>query len=716
MRVIALDLETHLTSPGMLAPRVVCYSWATRDASFGLPMTDAFEEVYGTLELREDGLKRLRRYLEDPSVLLVSHSMPYDLGCSCAEDSELVALVFAAYRAGRITCTISRQKIIDVALGMRVWRRARGKVLPAKYSLADLVLLYFDRHLEKLDTWRLRYALLDGVPLEQWPPDAKSYAANDAVEHLLVYEAQARTMRDLWGGDLPNLTETAQAAWSLHLMSMYGIRAEEEAVTYFEETCATEINKMYVALADTGILKPPDAEGKRGRIMSEISRRIEASLTELGIEIPKTPTGRTGTDKETLEKTDDPALHVLAESMTFAKHLSQWGPVLRAAVQRPVCCRYDELRETGRTSSSGSEGQEGSNIQNPPRKGDVRPAIVPRPGWVFVSTDADTIELRAHAQNCLELVGWSKMAEALVEQHETNGPDAHLRLAANILNLDVYKALERFRDGDAEVEAARQFAKIPGFGYPGGLGPKSFIAYAAGQMDKEVHQKWFGTNFRDQLRFAQHIKAVWLETNPENKPYFKICGDMIDEARGTGTIKQLMSGRVRGDVRFCAIANGFFQGRVADAMKEALFNLATECYAGTCTEISGSGMHADGKFYQCEACGGTGRSVLHGSRPVMFLHDEPIVEHPYDSTLTARAERQRQIVVAALTRWMPSIPCTSTAVASLRWHKGAKPLYVDGLLVPVKPNYFLNGVLVPHLPTKLAKNDVVKTKWVQDAA
>jgi len=193
------------------------------------------------------------------------------------------------------------------------------------------------------------------------------------------------------------------------------------------------------------------------------------------------PEGQVQTDKDALELTDDPDLHILAHQMTFEKHLGQWGPVCRAAVHRPVCARYDPMQETGRTSCSGSEGQEGTNFQTPPRKGDVRPCFRPRDGWVFCSTDADTIELRAHAQNCLEMVGWSKMADALVEQHATGGADLHLRLGAALIGMSLDEAVAKKKEGDDEVVFARQFAKIPNFGFPGGLGAETLIAYAAGQ-------------------------------------------------------------------------------------------------------------------------------------------------------------------------------------------------------------------------------------------
>lgn len=686
--MIALDTETHLIKPGLLAPRIVCFSWAEPGAD---PL----------LELRDAGLDRLRSALKYADHL-TSHNAPFDLACASADAPDLLPLIFRAYRDGRIHCTISRQKVIDVALGMRKFRRRKRAdgtlyVTKAGYTLAELVELYTGRHLEKEDTWRLRYALLDGVPIAEWPEDARRYAINDAVEHLVVWQAQRDEMRDHWGGDLPNLTETAQAAWALHLMSCWGVRAEAAAVERFVGVCEEQIEIM------RGHLVCDACEGKRvgcskcggkggadptqpailkpdgTRTMAEIRRRIVESLERLQIDVPRTdptdrfPEGQVQTDKETLEKTDDPQLHALAEAMTFEKHLGQWGPVVKAGVDRPVCARYNELVETGRTSCSAGANGDGTNFQNPPRKGDVRPCFVPRPGWVYVSTDADTIELRSHAQNCLELVGWSKMADALVEQHRSGGPDLHLRLAANIINMDPYEAKARYLEGDPDVKEARQFAKVPNFGFPGGLGARSMVAYAAGQMSKAQHARWFGTSTEEQLRSAQRIREIWFQTYPENRDYFRACAEMVDESTGEGTIRQLMSNRVRGGARFTSICNGFFQGRVADAMKEALFNLADECYSS--------------------AVG----SVLYGSRPGMFLHDEPIVEHPDDATLTARAERQRQIVVDALCRWMPSIPCTSTAVAMRRWQKGAEPVYRDGRLVPSKP-IKIDG----------------KTKWVED--
>jgi len=304
----------------------------------------------------------------------------------------------------------------------------------------------------------------------------------------------------------------------------------------------------------------------------------------------------------------------------------------------------------------------------------IRRQISPR--WVFASTDADTVELRAQAQNCLEIVGWSEMAKALWDQHRNNGPDLHVRLAANLIGISIEEAYALKIAGDSEFLLARQFAKIPGFGLWGGLGDETLVVYAAAQLNRETHRRWFGTDPREQIEKARRIRDIWFNTWLEADPYFA----WVKKEVRRGSTVQLKSGRMRGDINFSQCANGTFQARVADAEKDILFQLADEAYTGRCVST-----HVHGGSNLCTM---QGRSVLYGSRTNMFLHDEPIMEHPEDGTESDRAERQRQIVVENLQVWMPDVPVTSSAVLMRRWQKGAEPLFVNGKLVPVKPEKF----------------------------
>ena len=688
---VAADSETCLIQPGLLTPPLVCVSTAQRTSG------DLLES---DLMLPADGLSFYRKTLEDKSKILVIHNAPFDLAVACNEDPNLVPLVFDALRDGRIVDTIVVQKLIDVALGQRKFRRPTEgynlhTIVKATYGLADLINLYYGEHVDKEDTWRLSYGLLRGFPLSSWPLSAKTYAVMDAGYHLRLHEAQQKFIAAKWGV-LPDQDPQQRAKWVLALMGGWGLRAEHEAAEKFIEHRKAEVAQMMVDLVDTGIFKPNGV-----RSMAEIRRRVEEDFARQGREVPRTdPSSRSSigqvqTDKETLEATDDPALHVLASQMTFAKHLGQWGPVVRAAVHRPVCARYEELVETGRTACSGGQGQEGSNMQNPPRRGPVRAAFVPRQWNLFAMTDADTIELRAHAQDCLELVGWSKMAEALVDQYKNGGADLHLRLAAAIMGITPTEAMARKKAGDVEIMTARQFAKIPNFGYPGGLGAETMVAYAAGQLDKATHKKWFGVGREEQVSRATRLREVWFETWPENREYFKKINAMLPKGRGhEGVIRQLQSNRIRGGVRFTSCSNGFFQGRVADAMKSILFNFGYECYTGKC-----STNHVHGGSNLCTYAG---RSVLLGSRLELFLHDELIPEHPEDGSESDRAERQQQIMVEGLSKWMKDIPCTSSAVLCRRWYKGAEPLKIDGKLVPVKPVKIMDA------------DGKERVKWVHD--
>ena len=379
--------------------------------------------------------------------------------------------------------------------------------------------------------------------------------------------------------------------------------------------------------------------------------------------------------------------------MTFEKHRGQWGPVLLGAVRRPVCCRYNVLVDNGRTSCSGTKG-DGTNVQNPPRKGSVRPCIIPRRGFVFCACDADTVELRAAAQNAIELVGWSKMADVINRQFHHGGPDLHVVLGAGVASISEDAAHCLHISDDVVFANVRQLSKHLNFALAGGAGAKMFVIMARGFGIK------LGESPEEELMRATYLREVWFQTWPEMRVYFKIIGDMVSQGRKRqsgiqlrGTIKQLMSGRIRGDASFTAAANSMFSGRVADSMKEILWRFAVECYTGKCTT-----NHIHGRSSLCTYAG---RTILEGSRPGLFLHDEEIIEHPEDGSESDRAERQVQVMEETLNRWMPQVPCTCSASLVRRWQKGAKPLKVNGKLVPVKPE-------------KIVVEGKERVKWVQD--
>ncbi len=246
MRFVYWDSESHLIKAGNLTPRLVCVSWAEREADrhdpFGAGISKADEIAHGAgLEIkdgiarglltRDDGLRWLHLHLEDDDVTLCGHNIAYDFGVAIASAGDaagtLLRLVFEKYRKGLIRDTQVRAQLVDIAQGFMKFHEDEdtGEPVKTSYHLSDLSKRYLDRFLRKKDTWRLKYALLDGVPLSEWPEEARRYAIDDAVNTLEIDEA----IEKLAGGPIPDSERQHRAAWALHLMSAWGVRTDGAA-------------------------------------------------------------------------------------------------------------------------------------------------------------------------------------------------------------------------------------------------------------------------------------------------------------------------------------------------------------------------------------------------------------------------------------------------------------------------------------------------------
>jgi len=299
------------------------------------------------------------------------------------------------------------------------------------------------------------------------------------------------------------------------------------------------------------------------------------------------------------------------------------------------------LKRSGRTSAFKP------NIQNQPRKGGVRECFVPRPGLVYLDADYSIAELCSLSQVLIDLYGESEMANAIKA-----GRELHLETAASILGITYDECVKRHGANDQAVKDARQLAKAANFGLPGGLGAETFIEYA---------RVTFGIELT--LQEARDLKDLWLSRYPEMTRYFQDNGDACNRGGGTFTVVQHKSGRIRADCTFTSGCNTKFQGLTADGAKLALYEVAKACYLRE-------------------------ESALYGCRPVAFIHDEIIVEAPYNDAfdLDAAAAELSRLMEQSMMRFTPDIPSKATAHAMLRWYKGAEPVYDErGKLIPWEP-------------------------------
>jgi DNA polymerase I len=431
MRIIAFDTETHLIKPGCPVPKMVCMS----AAEYISPETLAWRLDRSTGHLshiEEDvwqikgralpavkprllvgiwnarlGVRILRGWLLDPNIIIVGHNVWFDLGVCIAEDPSLMPLVFAALEAGRIEDTMIRQQLLDIADGsLKFHYDEEGEISRSSYHLADLSWRLLGRYLKKDDTWRLKYALLDGVPLTEWPEEAVKYSLLDSIvtldtrmEQDVIATAPTSvmvTMRELALVAPPedpfddreaapsmetiiNSAAQHRAAFALYLQSTWGVRTDPQAVAELKADLEKEYAEKMAALRPSGLFKIAPARvlksgPRKGQVepekitknMAEIRARTKAALEALGLEVRMTEGGENSdpkvcVDRKTLKATKEPSLVALAEVGAVGKLLQTYVPVLEGGTQVPINCRYSVLLETGRTSASGP------NIQNMPR-------------------------------------------------------------------------------------------------------------------------------------------------------------------------------------------------------------------------------------------------------------------------------------------------------------------------------------------------------------
>lgn len=631
--LVGFDTETELIGPGRLAPRLVVLSVCLQG-----------EEAY--LVAREDAVAffgNLLRAAARGKLELVGCNVAFDLAVFCEADPTLIPDVFDALDAGGVSDVRIAEVLRAVSLDRLDFDPETGR--PPTFALAELEAKYLgtDRSAEKKapDAWRLRYAELENVPLDAWPPDAVAYCKADAVGPVEVALRQRRATN----GDLPLYRESIRHAFALHLMSARGVKTDGEAVARLRTHLEALVEAASARLKAAGILR---TDGTEDTLQTK-ARVLEA----LGTAAPLTKKGKavldsdgeltaaqrlkyTSTDDEALDACEgvDEVLDLWCNVKKDRKELGTFIPVLERGSIWPINARFNPIVATFRTSCANP------NLQQQPRRPGVRECFVPRPGYVFGSVDYHVAELCSLAQCLLDLFGESAMADEL-----RAGRDLHVVFAAELagISYDEAKALSKAKD--PRIKELRQASKAANFGIPGGLGAAALARYAKG----------YGVILSEPE--AVDLRNSWLARFPEMRDYFKHVGAQC--RGGTYTHRHPRTGFVRGAVGYTDGCNHAFQHLTAAGAKEALYRVTREAY----TDRS---------------------SALWGTYPVMFVHDEIIAEVPEDRAHEA-AHRIAEVMVATMNEYTPDVPARAEPSLMRRWYKGAEPVYVDGRLVPWEP-------------------------------
>lgn len=674
-KLVGWDTETSLIQPGLLAPPLASLQlsgpgepppWLSE-----LPNTLLWEytepEVYWSalVGVEYAGVAMLA-LLEDPDVVLVAHNAAYDVAVMLAEFPWLTETFLGVVDAGRSLDTRIRETLLSIAQG-RLQFDPRLQRKGPRYSLAELVLVYFDVDISESKTspnsWRLRFGELRDVPVADWPDEAVAYAVSDAswawqvareqavrrvgppeASFLVTLRTSEGDITTLDGGVLDEIPQ-CRAALSLHLMAVWGIRVDAEAVEELSAALLAEAQEGIRVGVEAGFLRDTGS-----RNMALLTARVTAAYERLGKDCPKTPGGGVSTASDTLLNSGDDALVAYAQSAFARKQLETFIPMLRAAVEAgaPITSSPDVLKETGRTSWAKP------NLQQLPRAGKVRECFVPREGWVMCSIDYDMAELCALAQIWLWWYGTSTLGDAINE-----GLDPHVAFGAELEGVDYAELAKGLKSSDPTVKAwaknARQFAKVGNFGIPGGLGAGTLAEFARTTYGLEMSET-----------AARRLIDTWKRKWKESAKYF----DRISRKGGTSgvfTAVQEVSGRHRQIDRYAQGCNTYFQGLVADGAKAALWDLTLAMYLAPPEGSS------------------EGRRALYGCRSVVFIHDEVILEGPEDTAHLWAPEAAR-LMVAAMRRYIPDIKIGASPALMRRWYKGAETvLDEEGRLIPWEP-------------------------------
>ncbi len=419
---------------------------------------------------------------------------------------------------------------------------------------------------------------------------------------------------------------------------------DKTAIEEKEKELKAEITELEKELAAAGFLHMDkngqvkrDKDGEPSRNMVNIKQAVWAAIKKHNIDAAGdlffTATGAIKTSADVIYRCKEPSLTKLIDYASATKLLNTFVKVARQGCDGyPIHTRFDSLKETGRVGSSNP------NLQNLPSKHGIRELFVPRPGNVFIGVDYDTAELRAWGQICKWLFGGSKMADVF----QKKGADPHTEFAAKMLGISVEEAYALKESKDKEFKAARDRAKAPNFGFPGGMGVDKFVnnLFKQKQIVMTKEEGWA-------------LKNTWAATWPEHKAYFERAARISD---GSRMDKAFVSGRYRGGLGFCDAANGPFQSLIADGAKASLYELVKRMYS-------------------------VPSSALFGCRPAIMVHDEIKIEAP-EARAHEAAMEMTEVMISVMQSHMPDVLVEASPLMTRRWTKGADPYYKDGRLLP----------------------------------
>ena len=658
MRLLGFDLETYPIGP-QRAPKVVCGAFNIHKAVAEIYAVKTWAEKMKDLDDEREVYFFHATSLKQFVLLckahdkVFAHNGAFDWSCISAYDPSLIKDIYEMFRNRQLECTYIRSLMLLNAKGdLNKRKNSKIKLTHGHYgenSYVGSVYVHLYRDISELKDHdiQITYYRVEGLPFSQWGEGYVKYLVQD-VEHLvdlfLAQESKRYVTDKLNAHSYLDAFKSSPRRscfhYALTMASAWGVRIDPERVanlrTYVEGEVAKLVQRMLKAgLATERTGRDLERAIEQGKLTVKedkkaIAELIKVRYEEQGKEVPMTSKGNVSTNRRALVDSDDPLLKDWAGVGGARTIWSTFVPALEKSfethnVLNPYFFPY---LETGRVSANNP------NLLNPPREGGVRDCVVARDGCVLIFCDYEGNELRVLAQVLLDMLGSSSLASFYDEDPFF---DPHTYMACQRLGFSYEEGKKRKANKDKEFKKVRQLMKACNFGFPGGMASRTFIEFAKGY------------NLRLNEREAEELKTFFFTQFPEIKLYLNKIGKMVKKG---GQGYQRRSGTLTGGRAYCQLANFYFQSLAAEGGLTAFALVSQKAYSDP-------------------------SSVLYGSRPVLFVHDEIILEAPIEKAHECALELQR-IMETSMRIFTPDIPSVAEPALATKWWKDAYPKYDEG--------------------------------------
>lgn len=729
LRALAFDTETDLIRSGLVAPPMVCLSWA--DAS-GAHLLDA-----------DAARAWWRENIVKGDIRWIGANIAYDMCVMVNECPETIRPVFRAYAEGRVSDVALRQALIDNAL---------GKYMGFSQGLADLEKLHgvADRKAQKAgvgeDIWRTRYAELADTPIEDWPEAARAYALADASGTLAVWMSQGRQVLNVMRagrlspssstvtssrhaviqhGLVVNEQEQTRAALALQLMSCWGMMVDQEALNALTQTMEDARRRMEGQLRVEHLLTETPSGLKTDGVA--LFERIISALTA-----HVSPEQRATFEAEMVSRE---AAHLQAEEEAVAEREAERAAHREAPVpgaKLPALRRVKAWSETARqqaivaawkaagvalpTTKTGrlTTGQDVLEVIEDPgiallveydglgkklstfvaplrdagrhpltpylnplvesgRASSTSPNIMnlPRSGGERECIVARPGHLLISTDySTVELRAWAQVCldagiASTMAEALCAGRDLHAQLGAVMAGTD-YVNYMSWLGGEAGPEPKALAKKLRSVAKPANFGLPVGMGVAS---FKNSARKSYGVDFdRDPtLLPPEEVIASWKRTWTEAPAYFDWISRSLHD---TGETRERVITKADGtqEVREVADKRGtVVHPRSGRARGGCMFTEAANTFF--------QGMAADAfkaaLFALSAECYAVPSSPLYGARLLAPIHDEVILEVE-DARAQAATDRMIEVMESCGRRYIPDIPIIAEPALMRRWSKAAE--------------------------------------------